>query len=171
VAQPFRAEPPKPLIGERTREEQADPLRITIEEFTGTVVEDLETIPVVNSIEEYRAVREAKEPAIMFDGEVYIYVEEEDVYKPLNWDVQDTNEALWAQIKWERTARIQQFQMQRYQRFAGQRLADPGYDWRNASVDRAGAYSTPAGGAGMGYLRQPGVGAPGAPSGAMPRRR
>jgi hypothetical protein len=168
VAQPFRAEPPKPLIGERTREEQADPLRVTIEELTGTELED-KAIPVVNSIEEYRAVREAKEPAILFDGDVYIYVDEEDVYKPLNWDVEQTNEELWAEVQYERIVRIQQYQMQRIQamtaRYGGRTMMG------QPAGFRAGAYTTPGGGAGMGYSRQPGVGAPSVPSGAMPVRR
>jgi len=169
VAQPFRAEPPKPLIGERTREEQADPLRVTIEEFTDAKIGDLDTIPVVNTIEEYQAVREAKEPAILFDGNVYIYVKEEDAYKPLNWDVEQTNTELWDQIQYDRVLRIQQYQAQRYQAMAaryGPRTLIGG-----PAAMRAGAYGTPGGGAGMGYSRQPGVGAPAVPSGAMPVRR
>jgi hypothetical protein len=160
VARPFEAEPPKPLIGQRTREEEAEPLRITIEEFTGTKIENVKNIPVVNTLEEYRAVREAKEPAIQFDGKIYAYYKEEDVYKPLNWEFEDQNEAVWARVQYDRTMRIQQFQQQWAQRHAA-RYAAPGY---NRGGYRSPAYTTPGGGAGTGYTRQPGVGAAVMPS-------
>jgi len=115
VARPFTAEPPKPLIGERTREEQADPLRVAIEEFTTAPVGNVDQIPVINTLAEYRAVKERKEPAILFDKDVYVYDDQSGDYKPLNWKVEEANDDLWSYVQYTRQLAIVQYQQRAFQ--------------------------------------------------------
>jgi hypothetical protein len=127
---------------------------VDIEAFTGMPI-TADQIPRVNTLQEYRKVLSEQVPAIFFDGKVYVYDEKADAFKPRDWETKEQNDALWAQIQYERQMALRiQMQQQMAARMAAWRVQQ--------SQMRAQMTGQP------GYA--PGAGVPGAPPGAMPPR-